>query len=76
VELNNRLKKYHTTLTAEPDFFKNYFKSAEQKFDSAREVRIFVRTNIEQLMAEIIMRKKIKPNYLLSVSSNHTLIIK
>jgi ATP-dependent Clp protease ATP-binding subunit ClpC len=76
VELNNRLKKYHTTLTAEPDFFKNYFKSAEQKFDSAREVRIFVRTNIEQLMAEVIIRKKIKPNYLLSVSSNHTLIIK
>jgi ATP-dependent Clp protease ATP-binding subunit ClpC len=75
-ELNSRLKKYHTSLTVESTFFKNYFSSSEQKFQSAREVRIFVRTIIEKLMSEAILQKKIKPTYTLAESSNHTLTIK
>jgi ATP-dependent Clp protease ATP-binding subunit ClpA len=68
-ELNQRLTSYHTELTTKPELL-NWMISQLPKNSGARDVRRLVREQLESLMAEVIMKKKIKEMYSLEIKNN------
>jgi len=62
-ELNERLKKYKTKINTEPKIMKWLIKQLPEKNNNAREARSHIRQQVENLISEIILNKKIKTNY-------------
>ena len=68
-ELNQRLKTYHTSLQTDESLLQ-WLIAQMPKEVGARDIRRLVREQVERLMAEIIMKKKIKDAYTLVVKNN------
>ena len=69
-QLNKRLKKYNTKINNETDVLKWLISQLPDKNNNARETRSFVRQQIETLIADIIVNKKIKNSYELKKLAN------
>ncbi len=72
-DLNKQLENYHTTLRTKDGVF-TWFVEHQPDNNSAREIRRTIRRDIEKLMADIILKEKIKPTHRL-VLQNNTLAI-
>jgi ATP-dependent Clp protease ATP-binding subunit ClpA len=73
-DLNRRLIAYHTELSAEPDMLVELIKQLPKQ-SGARDVRRLVREELERLMAEVIMKKKIKEQYTLVYKNNSAKVV-
>lgn len=69
--LNDRLGQYNTSLKAEEKIIDWMLKNMADQKSGAREIRREVRTQIESIMAEIILKEKVKSKYKLELESNH-----
>ncbi|MEK7625105.1 MAG: ATP-dependent Clp protease ATP-binding subunit, partial [Patescibacteria group bacterium] len=67
---NEQLHHYHTVLTPDELVLGWVISQLPQNNSGAREIRRFVRDQVENLMSEIILKKKVKKNYTLTVSDN------
>jgi ATP-dependent Clp protease ATP-binding subunit ClpC len=74
-KFNDRLKNYHTAITIDKDSLHHLLSQIPQKTLGARDVRRHVREQVEHVMADIIIHKKIKPLYQL-VHKENTLEVK
>jgi ATP-dependent Clp protease ATP-binding subunit ClpC len=70
VKFNERLKNHHTSLEAQPDIFEWFIKQLPEKQRGARDIRRLVREKSENLIADLILKRKIKPHYELVVKDN------
>ena len=75
VELNSRLKKYRTAVSAEPDTLNWLITGLPEKKSNARDVRRMIRTMVEGQLGEIILKGQVKPLYRLA-AKNQTLALK
>lgn len=73
--LNERLAQYHTELSSNEKTLGWIVASLPKEQIGAREIRRAVRKDIEKLMAEIVIKRVLKPNYQLTIS-NHKLTVK
>lgn len=73
--LNERLTQYHTQIKFKDSTLTEYLSSLSKDSQNARTVRRTLRTQIEKLIAAVIMEKKNKKQYQLEVS-NQQLIVK
>ncbi|PIT88418.1 MAG: ATP-dependent Clp protease ATP-binding subunit ClpC [Candidatus Magasanikbacteria bacterium CG10_big_fil_rev_8_21_14_0_10_36_32] len=70
-QLNNRLKKYNTAINAESEVLNKMIKQLPDKNNNARNIRQKIRTEIENMAANIIIKGKIKPQYQLKIKNNN-----
>lgn len=68
-ELNKQLETYHTTLQADEKIFDWFVNQLPEK-NNAREVRRQIRNHAEKIMAELIMRDKVKNQHKLVLQQN------
>ncbi len=68
--LNEQLKKYQTEIKTEGKTLTAIVARLPDKKNGARELRRHVRSQVEALLAEIILQKKIKPKYLLRAGAD------
>ena len=71
---NEQLRHYHTSISTDNKVLEWVVSQIPGAKSGAREVRQFIREQVEGLMTEIILRKKVKNNYLLTVSDNALLV--
>lgn len=67
-KLNERLANYKTKIEAKEQVLSNFISSLPQTDINARTIRRELRTEIEKLMAEIILKKKNKKQYTLEIT--------
>ncbi len=60
-QLNDRLKKFHTKIKVDNAAIKSAIAALPQNKNNARDVRQFVRTEVEGQIGEIILQEKTKP---------------
>ncbi len=65
--LNDRLKNHHTTLASAETVLEWLIEKQQASSQNAREVRRSVRTQVEKLVAEILLSKKINRHYTLVI---------
>jgi ATP-dependent Clp protease ATP-binding subunit ClpC len=70
---NGRLATYHTKLTPASEAIE-WLLAREKKLPGARDVRRTVREYVERLMAEVVIKKTIKPVYELAVKQDRLLV--
>ena len=70
-QLNQRLAAYHTTVESSEAALDWLINQLEEKRRGAREIRRELRSEVEKLIADVIMKKKIKSAYRITVSNNH-----
>lgn len=70
-QLNVRLKKYKTVINAELDVLNQLIKQLPDKNSNARDVRQKIRAEVENMVANIIIKGKIKPQYQLKLKNNN-----
>lgn len=68
--LNLRLDQYHTTIKPNPIVLEWLIKNLPSKQGGARDLRRLVRSEVEKLIAQKILDKKIKPEFSLTVTKN------
>ncbi|MEK7131128.1 MAG: ATP-dependent Clp protease ATP-binding subunit [Patescibacteria group bacterium] len=68
-DLNKQLKPYHTALNADEEVFDWFVNQLPEK-NNAREVRRQIRNQVEKIMAELIVRDKIKTSHKLVLQEN------
>lgn len=68
--LNDRLKHYHTNLKTDDKIVSWLIEQMPETKSGAREIRRQIRSQIENLMAEIILKEKIKKEYKLVKDQN------
>ena len=73
-KFNDLLNKYRTSVSSDEKVLEWAVSQLPKEDGGARNIRRFVREKIENLMSEIILGKKIKKHYTLSVADNHLLI--
>ncbi len=71
---NEQLRHYHTSISTDDKVPEWVVSQIPGSKSGAREVRQFIREQVESLMTEIILRRKIKKSYLLTVSDNALLV--
>jgi ATP-dependent Clp protease ATP-binding subunit ClpA len=71
---NERLHDYRTTLTSTDAVLQWIVAQLPIKDRGARDVRRLLRSRVEQLMSKIILTKKIKQRYALSVEGEHLVL--
>lgn len=71
---NERLNDYRTTLTSTGTALQWIVAQLPAKDRGARDVRRLLRSRVEQLMSKIILTKKIKQRYALSVEGEHLVL--
>jgi ATP-dependent Clp protease ATP-binding subunit ClpA len=71
---NERLVNYQTAVTASDKVLEWIVEKQEKNNAGAREIRRALRAQVESLMAEIILSKKIKTKYQLTVKEQTLLI--
>lgn len=67
--LNQRIEPYHTQLVFDTEIVKKLLTLNREPFENARDVKKFVRTEIEHLISEMILNKKLKDTYHLTQKS-------
>lgn len=72
--LNKRLEKHATKITFTPQTIKELVEQVSEHIKGARDIRRFVRTDIERLISEKILEKKLKPSYRLATHDQHVVI--
>jgi len=73
-KLNERLNNYHTKIEAKEQILTNFISNLPQSDINARTVRRELRTEIEKLMAEIILKKKSKKQYTLEIKEKQLFV--
>lgn len=73
--LNERLKEYHTAVSSDAAVWEWIIKKLPQKEAGARDVRRYLRGEIEALLSEIILTRNVKPAYQLTVSQEKLTIV-
>lgn len=73
-QLNERLKKYHTEITFSHQTIEILLKTMKQSVFGARDIRRFIRTDIERLISEKILGKNIQPRYRLDTHQDKLVI--
>ncbi len=73
-KFNDRLQSYQTTLKADNETLEWLVKNTGEKQPGARDIRREVRKEVEQLLAEIILQKKIKSAYNLRVEKEKLVV--
>lgn len=68
VHLNERLDQYHTQIKFKDSTLQQYLSSLSKDAQNARTVRRQLRTEIEKLIAEMILEKKNKKQYQLEIN--------
>ncbi len=66
-DFNQRLKDYGTSINLSPEISEWLVNGTDKKNAGARDVRRFVRAQLENLMAEIILKEKVKNSYKLII---------
>ena len=66
--LNERLDQYHTQIKFKDSTLQQYLSSLSKDTQNARTVRRQLRTEIEKLIAEMILEKKNKKQYQLEIN--------
>jgi ATP-dependent Clp protease ATP-binding subunit ClpA len=61
--LNKRLEKYRTQLTVDSETMRSLLTQHPDTLQNARDVKRFIRNEIERLVSEVILNKKIKESY-------------
>ncbi len=74
IKFNERLTQYHTKLEAKEKTLSAYIDSLPTVNANARTIRRQLRTEIEKLMAEIILNKKNKKLYTLDIADKKLLV--
>lgn len=69
MELNKQLEAYHTALKADEKIFDWFIEQLPEK-NNAREVRRQIRSEVEKIMAELIMQNKVKNQHKLVLQEN------
>lgn len=69
-KLNERLKNYHTVVSSDQTTFKWMVNNIPEKPTGARDVRRYLRAEVEALISELILEEKLKPLYKLAIKSN------
>lgn len=72
--LNTQLKRYHTTLVSGQSVFDWVVSQLQTTKSGARDVRTLLRGHVEDLMAEIVLKNKIKSRYTLGVTDNRLVV--
>ena len=72
--LNSQLKRYHTTLVSGQPVFDWVVNQLQTAKNGARDVRTVLRGHVEDLMAEIVLKNKIKSRYTLGVTDNRLVV--
>lgn len=67
--LNDRLKIHHTELSSPTPVLEWLIEHQSKASQNAREVRRTVRTQVEKLIAEILLTKKINAHYELAITN-------
>lgn len=68
--LNTRLDQYHTAIEPSPLVLEWLIKNLPAKQAGARDLRRMVRNEVEKLIAQKILNKKVKPKFTLTVTKN------
>ena len=73
-QLNERLAQYHTQIQAKEQIISDYISSLSSTSHNARFVRRELRTEIEKLIAELILQKKNKKQYQLEINDKQLFV--
>jgi len=73
-QLNERLKNYKTNLQANETALHWLVEKLEDKNNGGRDIRRHVRGQIESLMAEIILKEKVKNKYILKIEADKLIV--
>lgn len=73
-KFNEQLLHYHTSISPDAEVLEWVVGQIPKANSGAREIRRFIRDQMESLMTEIILKKKVKKNYTLTVGDNVLLV--
>lgn len=74
-KFNEQLYHYHTSVSSEKKVLEWAVSQLPKNSQGARDVRRYIREQVEALMSDVILHKKIKKHYTLAVNDN-TLFVK
>lgn len=73
-KFNEQLLHYHTSISPDAKVLEWVVEQVKKEKSGAREVRRYIRDQVEGLMSEIILRKKVKKSYTLIVDNSILLV--